>query len=39
MKPNFSLRNWQLFDAKSLAENANNINVWNSVNDYYLSAD
>ena len=35
MKPKFSLRDWQQSDAKSLAENANNINVWNSLNDYF----
>ena len=35
MKSKFSLRDWQLSDAKSLAENANNINVWNSLNDYF----
>ena len=32
---NFELREWQLSDAKSLAEHANNINIWNSVRDYF----
>jgi RimJ/RimL family protein N-acetyltransferase len=31
----FKLREWQLSDAASLAENANNINVWNNVRDYF----
>ena len=35
MNSNFLLRDWQLSDAKSLAENANNINVWNNLNDYF----
>ena len=30
---NFTLREWQLSDAASLAENANNINIWNNVRD------
>ena len=30
---NFELREWQLSDAVSLAENANNINIWNNVRD------
>ena len=29
------LRKWQLSDATSLAENANNINIWNKVRDYF----
>jgi len=33
--PPFELREWQLSDAASLAENANNINVWNNVRDYF----
>ena len=32
---NFILREWQLSDAASLAENANNINIWNNVADYF----
>ncbi|MDR0505501.1 MAG: GNAT family N-acetyltransferase [Dysgonamonadaceae bacterium] len=32
---NFTLREWQPSDATSLAENANNINVWNNVRDYF----
>ncbi|MCL2073199.1 MAG: GNAT family N-acetyltransferase [Marinilabiliaceae bacterium] len=35
MKPDFLLRKWQLSDIKSLAENANNINIWNNVRDYF----
>ena len=31
----FILRDWQMTDTKSLAENANNINVWNNLNDYF----
>jgi hypothetical protein len=31
----FELREWQLSDAASLAENANNINIWNNVRDYF----
>ena len=30
---NFTLREWQLSDAASLAENANNINIWNNLRD------
>jgi len=33
--PSFILREWQLSDAASLAENANNINIWNNVRDYF----
>jgi RimJ/RimL family protein N-acetyltransferase len=29
------LREWILSDAESLAENANNINIWNNVRDYF----
>ena len=32
---NFTLREWRLSDAASLAENANNINIWNNVWDYF----
>ena len=32
---NFELREWKLTDAASLAENANNINIWNNVRDYF----
>ncbi|MDR0749173.1 MAG: GNAT family N-acetyltransferase [Tannerellaceae bacterium] len=32
---NFELREWQLSDAASLAENANNIHIWNNVRDYF----
>ena len=35
MNANFLLREWQLSDKKSLAENANNINIWNNVRDYF----
>jgi RimJ/RimL family protein N-acetyltransferase len=31
---NFELREWQLSDAASIAENANNIRIWNNVRDY-----
>ncbi|MDR1181464.1 MAG: GNAT family N-acetyltransferase [Bacteroidales bacterium] len=31
----FELREWRLSDAASLAENANNIHVWNNVRDYF----
>ncbi|MDR0603340.1 MAG: GNAT family N-acetyltransferase, partial [Bacteroidales bacterium] len=31
----FELREWQLSDAASLAENANNIHIWNNVRDYF----
>jgi RimJ/RimL family protein N-acetyltransferase len=31
----FKLREWQPSDAASLAENANNIHVWNNVRDYF----
>jgi len=30
---NFILREWRLSDATSLAENANNINIWNNLRD------
>jgi RimJ/RimL family protein N-acetyltransferase len=30
---NFTLREWQISDVASLAENANNINIWNNVRD------
>ena len=29
------LREWRLSDTKSLAENANSINIWNNVRDYF----
>ena len=32
-KVNFELREWRLSDAASLAEHANNINVWNNLRD------
>jgi hypothetical protein len=35
MKDHFILREWQLSDAASLAENANNIHIWNNVRDYF----
>jgi RimJ/RimL family protein N-acetyltransferase len=31
--PRFILREWQLSDAASLAENANNIHIWNNMRD------
>jgi len=31
----YILREWQMSDAASLAENANNINIWNNVRDYF----
>ena len=34
-KPCFILREWHLSDKKSLAENANNINIWNCLRDYF----
>ena len=30
-------REWQISDIQSLAENANNINVWNNLRDYFPS--
>ena len=33
MTPDFELREWRLSDAASLAENANNINIWNNLRD------
>jgi RimJ/RimL family protein N-acetyltransferase len=33
-KTNFILREWQLSDAQSIAENLNNLNIWNNVRDY-----
>ena len=35
MNQSFELREWQLSDVASLAENANNINIWNNVRDYF----
>jgi RimJ/RimL family protein N-acetyltransferase len=35
MDSNFLLREWRFSDKKSLVENANNINIWNSVRDYF----
>ena len=35
MKYDFLLREQQLTDKSSLAKNANNINVWNNVRDYF----
>jgi RimJ/RimL family protein N-acetyltransferase len=35
MSQTFELREWNLSDATSLAENANNINIWNNVRDYF----
>jgi RimJ/RimL family protein N-acetyltransferase len=32
-KINFELREWRMSDAVSLAENANNINIWNNMRD------
>jgi len=31
----FELRHWRLPDAASLAESANNVNIWNCVRDYF----
>ena len=33
MNQNFELREWRLSDAASIAENANNIRVWNNLRD------
>ena len=33
MTSNFELREWRLSDVASLAENANNINIWNNMRD------
>ena len=33
MTPKFELREWRLSDAASLAENANNMNIWNNLRD------
>ena len=35
MNRNFILREWKLSDKESIAENANNINIWNNVRDYF----
>lgn len=35
--PNYKLRKWQRGDERSLAENANNPNIWNNVRDYFPS--
>lgn len=35
MCKNYQLREWKLSDKDSLAENANNINIWNNVRDYF----
>ncbi|MDR0384954.1 MAG: GNAT family N-acetyltransferase, partial [Prevotellaceae bacterium] len=35
MSNNFILREWQLSDAVSITENANNIHIWNNVRDYF----
>lgn len=35
MYKNYLLREWSLSDKISLAENANNINIWNNVRDYF----
>lgn len=35
MNINFELREWRLTDSASLAENANNINIWNNLRDYF----
>ena len=35
MKSKFLLRDWQMSDVKSLAENANNINIWNDLDDIF----
>ena len=35
MSQHFELREWRLSDAASLAENANKINIWNNVRDYF----
>lgn len=35
MSKNYLLREWSLSDKISLAENANNINIWNNVRDYF----
>jgi hypothetical protein len=31
----FELREWRMSDAASLAENADNIRIWNNVRDYF----
>lgn len=35
MKTAFELRQWQRGDEASLAKQANNINIWNNVRDYF----
>ena len=35
MTSNFKLREWRLSDAAALAENANNINIWNNIRDSF----
>ncbi|MDR0791758.1 MAG: GNAT family N-acetyltransferase [Chitinophagaceae bacterium] len=35
MNATFVLREWRLQDVKSLVENANNINIWKNVRDYF----
>lgn len=31
----FTLREWRLSDKESIADNANNIHIWNNVRDYF----
>ncbi len=35
MNNSFELREWRLTDSISLAENANNINIWNNLRGYF----
>ncbi len=35
MKKDFILRTWKSSDKESLVKNANNINIWNNVRDYF----
>jgi RimJ/RimL family protein N-acetyltransferase len=35
MNRDFELREWRMSDSASVAENANNIRIWNNVRDYF----
>ena len=35
MNNNYELREWRISDVASLAENADNIHIWNNVRDYF----
>ncbi|NDW18502.1 N-acetyltransferase [Dysgonomonas sp. 216] len=35
IRKDYTIRPWQMSDIESLARNANNINIWNNVRDYF----